>query len=88
MQEITKEDRKAYNRHVRHHDKEVAAANAVAPFLIIIILGTGIWMWQFSPFIAKALFLFAGAIAIGRMFSGAHINDPHRDIKHNSHDHH
>lgn len=88
MQTFSKEERKAYNRHVRKHNEEVAVANAVAPLLILIVVGFGIWLWEFSPFLAKGCFLFAVAIFIGRIFSGAHVNDPHRDIRNGGqHDH-
>lgn len=85
MRELSNEERKAYNRYARKHNSDLAVANAVAPFLIIGSLIGGCLIWDFSPFLAKGIFIFGAAVLIGRMFSGVHVNDPHNHTDSNNH---
>ena len=78
MKDYNKDTWKAYKKYARQHDEDVAVANGIAPFLIVGSLIAGAFMWGFSPFIAKAFFVYGLAIFFGRVFSGVHI-DNHLD---------
>jgi len=78
MQKFTNKERKRYNRYVDYHNEGEAKGNgALSVLTAVCIIGgsftEGIWV--------QGCFILAVVFGMGLIFSGVHINDPHRDLK-------
>ncbi len=82
MRKISKEERKQWNRHVEHHNEEVAKIKTAAPLLafVLILIGGFIVMNvnpndQFFIKVGMGFFVLAGLVLLIGKLAGSTDND-------------